>query len=208
MQASKAGRPKSKEKREAILKAAEKLFLDNGLKQTSMEGVAKLSGVSKQTIYSHYSNKDALFSAVIARKCKEYMIENEHLADNEKCLRTALTHIATKFLALFHDPAFISIYSTIIAEARNAPRVAELFYDAGPLASKIALADVMFDLSDGRLSKGDASKLSIDFFNFLKGELHTRSLMNLDFSLNEDQRKVYVKCVVDKTMCLFAHHFT
>ncbi|WP_371192652.1 TetR/AcrR family transcriptional regulator [Glaciecola sp. SC05] len=207
MQASRAGRPKSTEKREAILDSAKELFLANGVKQTSMEEVAKHSGVSKQTIYSHYKNKDALFSAVIAFKCEEYLIKPEHLGGDETCLKTALINIATKFLALLLDEVVISMYSTIIAEADNAPRVAKLFYEAGPVASVNALSDVLYSMSENKIGKDDARLLAIDFYTLLKGDWHMRSLMNLEFKLDEQQRKAHVASVVAKILCLHESYY-
>ena len=202
MQVSKVGRPKSEKKRVAILNSAVELFLLNGYKQTSMEEVAKHSKVSKQTIYSHYENKDALFSACIAFKCEEHMIKVEKLANDDASLETALNHIARRFLALFHDEDVIAMYSTVIAEARNTPHVAEIFYHAGPLASLEALSRLLYQSSGDTLSKQNARLLAIDFYTFIKGDLHTRSLMNLDFRLTEEECEAHIRSVVDKTLCL------
>jgi TetR/AcrR family transcriptional repressor of mexJK operon len=202
MASSRAGRPKSQIKRDAILHAAVKLFLEQGYKQTSMEEVAKHSGVSKQTIYSHYESKDALFCAGIAAKCDEHMIKIEQLANHDASLEAALRHIATRFLALFHDEDVISMYSTVIAEARNTPHVAKIFYQAGPLASIDALSALLFNLCSDTLSKQNARLLAIDFYTLVKSDLHTKSLMNLDFRLNAQQCEDHVNAVVKKTLCL------
>jgi len=207
MQTSRVGRPKSAEKRKAILTAATELFLANGVQQTSMAEVAKHSGVSKQTIYSHYQNKDALFSAVIAFKCEEYMIKTEDLASNESDLKTALTSIANKFVALFHDEVVIAMHATMISEASNAPDVVKIFHEAGPLASIKALSEVFQEMSKRALSEADARMLSLDFYTFLKGDWHNQSLLNLEFRLNDQQRETHVKAVVDKTMCLLEHYY-
>ncbi|WP_395338950.1 TetR/AcrR family transcriptional regulator [Ningiella sp. W23] len=208
MQVTRSGRPKSQEKREAILEAAKILFLENGVKETSMEEIAKKSRVSKQTVYSHYQNKDALFSAVIAFKCKEYLVTTEQLLHDDKaCLETALVTIASKFFALIFDEAVISVYKTIIAEGNNSPRVAELFYEAGPLASINALCDALHYLAKGNLTRSDARELSIDFYSLLKSDFHTRSLMNLDFKLNEAEKEAFIRTVVQKTLCLYEHYY-
>lgn len=204
---SKVGRPKSKEKREAILNAAIRLFLAKGVRRTSMEAVAKSSGVSKQTIYSHYKSKDALFSATIQFKCKEYMVTQEHLNEQDVSIETALTQIAGKFLALFHDEGVISMYATIISEARNTPHLAKLFYEAGPLASIDAMSAALSQMTNNRLSREHVRMLAVDFYSFLKGDLHIKSLMNLEFKLNKDEQQEYVKSVVSKTLCLLEHHY-
>ena len=69
------GRPKSEEKRQDILRAASTLFLKEGFANTSMDSVAKASGVSKQTVYSHFSSKDSLFKAAIGSKCRSYQLD-------------------------------------------------------------------------------------------------------------------------------------
>lgn len=50
-----------------ILDAATLLFLQNGLRGTTMEAVAKAAGVAKPTLYSRYPDKEALFRAVGAQ---------------------------------------------------------------------------------------------------------------------------------------------
>ncbi|MQT72625.1 TetR family transcriptional regulator, partial [Pseudomonas sp. FSL R10-0071] len=59
------GRPKDMAKRQAILDAAKSLFLTHGYANTSMDAVATLAGVSKLTVYSHFTDKETLFSSAI-----------------------------------------------------------------------------------------------------------------------------------------------
>ena len=60
------GRPKDLAKRQSILDAAKILFLSKGFASTSMDAVANLAGVSKLTVYSHFTDKETLFSAYLA----------------------------------------------------------------------------------------------------------------------------------------------
>jgi AcrR family transcriptional regulator len=64
-------RQKSREKTQAILKAAMKEFLAHGYAATSMDRLAKSAGVSKATIYNHFQDKEQLFNAVIQDLVKE-----------------------------------------------------------------------------------------------------------------------------------------
>ena len=52
-------------KRDLIVEAARKLFLEAGYGTTSMDALAAKAGVSKPTIYSYFANKEALFGAVM-----------------------------------------------------------------------------------------------------------------------------------------------
>ena len=52
------------DKRAAVLEAAAKVFLDGGYLGASMDQIAELAGVSKQTVYAYFSNKETLFIAM------------------------------------------------------------------------------------------------------------------------------------------------
>lgn len=52
-------------KRDQIVKAAVETFLENGYDGTSMNKVAEKAGVIKATIYSHFKDKEQLFTAII-----------------------------------------------------------------------------------------------------------------------------------------------
>ncbi|OJV63373.1 MAG: TetR family transcriptional regulator [Clostridiales bacterium 38-18] len=54
------GRPRSKETKSAILKAAYDLLFEIGFNKISIEGIAKKAGVSKVTIYKWWNTKGAL----------------------------------------------------------------------------------------------------------------------------------------------------
>ena len=55
----------SPDKRTAIMDAATTAFLRNGYKGTSMDEIAALARVSKQTVYKHFADKASLFSAIV-----------------------------------------------------------------------------------------------------------------------------------------------
>ena len=67
------GRPKDLAKRRAILDAAKILFLSKGYANTSMDAVATEAGVSKLTVYSHFNDKETLFSSAVVAKCEEQL---------------------------------------------------------------------------------------------------------------------------------------
>lgn len=52
-------------KRDSILAAASELLLAGGYENTSMDAVAATAGVSKTTVYAHFSDKLELFKAVM-----------------------------------------------------------------------------------------------------------------------------------------------
>ena len=58
-------RSRSPEAHEKVIHAALNLFGERGIDATSMDAIARVSGVSKATIYNHWENKDALLLEVM-----------------------------------------------------------------------------------------------------------------------------------------------
>src|SRR5260370_18033293 len=58
-----AGRGKA----ETILAAAERAFLASGFGAVTMDAIAREAGVSKATVYAHFTGKEELFGAIVAR---------------------------------------------------------------------------------------------------------------------------------------------
>ena len=48
-----------------IISKCEKLFLELGFKNVTMDDIANAMGISKKTIYIHFSNKTELIEAVV-----------------------------------------------------------------------------------------------------------------------------------------------
>jgi AcrR family transcriptional regulator len=59
-------RPKSEAAHSRVIDAAVALFTERGIESTSMDALARASGVSKATIYRHWPDKDALCLEVLA----------------------------------------------------------------------------------------------------------------------------------------------
>ena len=59
------------DKRSCILEGATRVFLTSGYGAASMDSIAAEAGVSKQTVYSHFGSKDALFEAMVRQKCDD-----------------------------------------------------------------------------------------------------------------------------------------
>jgi len=53
--------------REAILDAAEQVFLERGVSRSGLEHIAQRAGVTRGAIYWHFKDKSALFSAMLDR---------------------------------------------------------------------------------------------------------------------------------------------
>src|SRR2546426_11426938 len=94
------GRPKDLEKRAAILEAAKCLFLSGGYEGTSMDAVAAEAGVSKLTVYNHFSDKETLFAEAVKAKCEEQLPHEVFEIKPKGSVRQQLLAIARGFSQL------------------------------------------------------------------------------------------------------------
>jgi TetR/AcrR family transcriptional repressor of mexJK operon len=197
-----AGRPKSLQKRRQILESASQLLLQNGFGNTSMDAVAKASGVSKQTVYSHFANKDALYNAVIETKCEEYRIEDASISLETQSLSDVLELIGRRFIQLLNDKNVIAMYKVVIGESKPGSPEAKLFYDAGPLHSIEMITKLLMAHPSSQLNETQAKEASLDFFNLLKTDFHMLSILNLPYQLSPEHEIQYARKVARKTLAI------
>src|SRR3546814_490726 len=55
-----------------VLRAARNVFLTHGFSAATTDMIQREAGVSKSTVYAHYANKEALFTAVIEAECASF----------------------------------------------------------------------------------------------------------------------------------------
>ncbi|MDY7013247.1 MAG: TetR/AcrR family transcriptional regulator [Cyanobacteriota bacterium] len=115
------------EKAEQILRAAVPEFLANGYARTSMDRVAKVAGVSKQTLYSHFSDKDGLFTALVQRIAidKFQLVWAKPLkGEPEGVLRDLAHRLLTENI---DDAEYLRFCRLIVAESELRPDLAQVF---------------------------------------------------------------------------------
>lgn len=201
--AQRAGRTRSEEKGRAILEAATRLFLSHGLQGTSMDVVAREAGVSKQTVYGHYDNKETLFQACIRCKIAEFGFQEGGLAESGD-VREVLLALCRRFMALICDPDVVAMYRVVIAEAASQPRIAELFYASGPAATHAAVAGLLAHLtSEGALRPHDHGYASWQLFNLCLGDIHTRLLFGLLQEVPQAELETQLKRAVDDFLMIY-----
>lgn len=172
------GRPKDLEKRAAILEAGKRLFPQNGFEGTSMDAIAAEAGVSKLTVYSHFTDKETLFKEVIRAKCEEQLPSALFLADLKGPLRGQLRSIAQAFFQLVTADESIAMHRMMTSNTQPASRkLAEMFWEAGPQRVMAGFEAFLRDeVAAGQLDIPEVHTAASQFFCLLKGELHARMM--------------------------------
>src|SRR6201996_2417240 len=192
------GRPKDLEKRAAVLQAAKRLFTTQGFDGTSMDAIAAAAGVSKLTVYSHYQDKERLFAAAVECVCAEQMPAEIFMADLKGPIRKQLVTIAKAFFALITSQEAVAVHRTIVANARQSPKLAELFWEAGPKRTQRAFESFLRDEQQaGKLDIPELHRAATQFFCLLKGELHARMEFGCCGEVGEQEIDDHIDATVD-----------
>ncbi len=113
-------------KAQQILRGALPEFLKNGYTRTSMDKIAKVAGVSKQTLYNHFSDKEALFTALIKQigSQKFKLVWSQPLTGEPQ---QVLTELGWRILEQVNDREHLSFVRLLIAESEQHPELSQLF---------------------------------------------------------------------------------
>lgn len=156
-----AMRTKSQTKQNTILEAARQQFIAAGsYTAVNMDAIAQEAMVSKQTLYSYFATKEALFMAVVTRIIGQpwddaFPYEAARTARTGQAYADVLFDLLTVVRAKLTNPEYLSILRIVVAESQSQPQLAALY--------KQQVIDRAFGGVRGLVAAGhDAGVLPID----------------------------------------------
>lgn len=195
------GRPKSPEKRAAIVTAAGDLILQSGFQNATMDAVAAEAGVSKQTVYSHFGSKDELLRACVNGKMRDHQVSADDLPAAADA-RTALTEVATRMVELLQDPEVVAMMRVMIGELGQ-PEISRTFLAEGPNQVVDLTAELLINLRDhGDLQVRNEHAAAEVFSSLVKGHFVIRTLLGEPVNLTAAERRQHVQATVDRFLQL------
>ncbi|GGE88322.1 TetR/AcrR family transcriptional regulator [Niveispirillum cyanobacteriorum] len=196
-----AGRPLDMTKRDAILDAAEDVFAREGY-GASMDRVAEVAGVSKQTIYKHFSAKDRLFDAMVVRR-SERMTEPVTMGDPAAPPAEVLTNLGLRFLELMVEGQLNCLLRTMLSAGAQS-EMSGHFYQTGPAVSLSRLGSYLKRQHDeGRLSIPDPMLAAEQFFGLMNGHVQLRGLLGVLPAMGDAERQARVDAAVRVFMAAY-----
>lgn len=164
------GDGRSARKRRAILDAATEVFLKSGYLGTNMDEIAALSAVSKQTVYKHFSSKEALFVEIVGSMTTGAgdVVHNDvaQLGQDED-LAGYLIEYALRQLTVVLTPRIMQLRRLVIGEVTRFPELARVLYERGPARAMAMLATVFESLAARGLLRVDDPRVAAEHFNWL-----------------------------------------
>lgn len=193
------------EKRAAILDAAMTLFPLRGYDGVSVDAIAQQAGVSKLTVYSHFTDKEALFAAAVTECCAQLLPHRLFVPDPKLAVGEALMQIARAFIDLMMDERAVSLHRVMISQAGQDRRLSEIFFSAGARTTLQEMESFLRQAdAAGSLRVANPAHAAEHFFCLLKGVQHLRVLVGLSAVPTSAERDAHVRDVVGLFLRAFA----
>ena len=113
--------------REAIVEAAERLFLDLGFGSVSMDELAAAAGVARRTLYNQFASKEAIFREMLLRVSGQLEDAFPPGIETQGDVEDVLRMIARMILELHRRPEYLGFLRMVVADSRQFPWIAEDF---------------------------------------------------------------------------------
>lgn len=190
----------TQDKRQAILDAGRRMFINHGYSAVSMDAIAEAAPVSKPTLYKHFNGKSALFAAVIEAHCQSLLSALKTQQSQHLDPKAGLTTIAHAFIDTLYTADALQLYRLIIAEQQQFPELGRLVFSLGAEPVLAQLASYLEELHQQQVLYIADIKLATQlFFGMLKGDSHLRCLLGLQDGLSDPEKQQ----LIDASVSLF-----
>ncbi|MGA2969120.1 MAG: TetR/AcrR family transcriptional regulator [Acidimicrobiales bacterium] len=137
-----------------IREAAIGAFLVSGYDGTTMEQIAVRAGVSKQTVYKHFDDKQHLFADIVLSTTDDISVLIGLIAEKLPAttdLARDLAFLAETFLVALMQPRLLRLRRLVITSADRFPEISSAWYEKGFERVLAALASSFRALADREL---------------------------------------------------------
>ena len=125
---------RSGRKHKAIMEAATTVFLAKGYLGATVDEIAALAAVSKQTVYKHFTDKEQLFAAIV-------LATTDDIDELVRLIASTLTdtvdiekdlgRLARRLITALMEPNLLRLRRLVIANADRLPHLGRAWYERG-----------------------------------------------------------------------------
>lgn len=190
--------PRGLARRQAMLDAARRLFIEKGFEKTTLTDIIAQSGGSRATLYEHFGDKAGLFRAMMEENSANILkgLCAAHTGEGvtpEAGLTCFGLHLVRELLS----ERVVSVLRILIAEGGRIPDIADSFFRIGPDTAASRLADYLRHLSDDGVLRIDNPRDAAQaFLGMIAGNLVIRTLIMPDRLPRLEELDRYVRQAV------------
>jgi TetR/AcrR family transcriptional regulator, mexJK operon transcriptional repressor len=184
------------DKKSSIKRAALKLFLKSGYDGTSVEDIAADAGVAKQTVYSHFRDKESLFRTLVGDLANS--LESPNLSNRDRdrlTVREYLTQIAESYFGQLDSREYYSFLRLIVAESVKFPGLSELYvYKVVELNNQILTT---FLAANSELKFEDPSATAKIFRGALASHAMIQNVLLPERPVKQEDRAAFIETLIN-----------
>jgi TetR/AcrR family transcriptional regulator, mexJK operon transcriptional repressor len=192
-------RPEAAALGDKILDVATPLFLSYGFGATSIEAVAARARISKRTFYHRFSDKAALYRAVVRRLLQHWLPQFEAAFDAPAAFDALLERLARRMLNVALSPEALALRRLLLAEAERFPELVEIAVEQGASRGMERIAALLEDeCRAGRIALSDCRFAAMQFQELVLS-VPLRRAMGFGKPMTDEEREAWAR----KSVALF-----
>lgn len=196
--------PDGSAKRRQIMEGARTVFLASGFDGASMNDVARVSGVSKGTLYVYFESKEQLFEALIRDERRQQAERLTDLSLESNDVRGVLFNFGCRLIEMMSRPDTLAHVRTVIAASAKFPQLGRAFYEAGPCFGASRLSAYMRRMNEeGVLRVADVDRAAWQFLELCQAGTFKPLLFRMVDELSAAQIEAGVSAAVDVFMAAY-----
>ena len=191
-------------KRRQIMEGARTVFLASGFDGASMNDIARVSGVSKGTLYVYFDSKERLFEALIREERRQQAERLTDFSFENNDVRGVLFNFGCTLIEMMSRPDTLAHVRTVIAATNKFPQLGRAFYEAGPCFGANRLSTYMQRMNDeGVLRIVDVERAAWQFLELCQAGTFKPLLFRMVDELTRPQIEAGVQAGVDVFMAAY-----
>lgn len=193
----------SADKKNQILKVAQKIFARHGLVKTTLDDIAMAVGMKKGSLYYYFESKEEIFREVIAQEAFVFLEKLKNSISNEKTPKKKILRYVKVRLDYFRHMANLNELSIqVILEAK--PIFDRLFWDFRNKELQILAGVIDEAVKQGKFKVCNATKIAsailtisnaVKFSEFNSTTTHLAAEIN--YSKVERDTDYILKLIID-----------
>jgi AcrR family transcriptional regulator len=116
-----------RDSREAVVQAAERLFLQRGFGAVSMDDLSEAAAVARRTLYNQFASKEEIFREMLQRVSAQLEHALPPGIETSGDVEEVLRRIAEAILELHKQPGYVGFLRMVVADSRQFPWIAKAF---------------------------------------------------------------------------------
>ena len=181
-----------------IVDVARDLFFAHGYGATSIETIAAHARISKRTFYHRFSNKAAVFQAVVNRLVERVSPPDiSGLFEGRSC-EELLHGLAAAILKASLSPHGLALHRVVLAEAMRFPELAMVMNEQGARRDAIRRIGELLERETGagRLNVANPA-MAAEMFLQMVAALPQRRALGMGTPMTEDELAAWAQLAVD-----------